>query len=110
MERIGRWGVIYEDPKTEKLNWAIVRVEDTLTLSAEAHRLVARGAVSRALGWVHLMAPADQMEMPKDKKPTKVFVSSLDAAPPVGLRSVFVNNVEKGRFRLTPSRRRGVTA
>ena len=109
MERIDRWGVIYDDPKTHKLGWAIVRVEDVFTLSEEAHRLVARGAVSRTLGWVHLMAPADQMEMPKDKKPTKVFVSSLDAAPPVGLRSVFVNNVEKGRFRLTPSRR-GVTA
>jgi hypothetical protein len=109
MRKADCWGVIYEDPKTHKLGWAIVEVEDVFTLSEEAHRLVARGAVSRTLGWVHLMAPAEEMDMPEGTKPTKVFVGSLDAAPPAGLRSVFVNNVEKVRFRLTPSRR-GVTA
>ena len=108
MDRENCWGLICEDPKSGELDFAIVKVADASTLTVEAHRRVALGAATRVCGTVLCIAPASQM--PMHREPVRVFVTTPD--DPGGLREVYIGDEEEptAMFRLTPSRRREVTA
>ncbi len=106
MEKNNRWALICEDPKSEKLGYAIVKVADASTLTVEANRRVAREAATRVCGWVRCMAPAG--ELPMHREPVRVLVTEPDK--PGGLRKVFIGGEEMCQFRLTPSRRQAERA
>ena len=108
MDMENGWGLICEDPKSNKLNAAIVTVDDARTLPFEVYRRVAFKAATLVCGWVRLMAPADKM--PMHREPVEVFVTP--PTEPGGLREVYIGNESEptAMFRLTPSRGQEVTA
>ena len=110
MDMENGWGLICEDPKSNKLNAAIVTVDDARTLPFEVYRRVAFKAATLVCGWVRLMGPADKLPMPPEGMET-VFVTA--PSEPGGLREVYIGpgaEEPTAMFRLTPSRGQEVTA
>lgn len=98
--------IIFDDPRSGTLGYAIVEVADRARLDGETVRRLADGAVTRTLGWVRLSAPSS--DLTPHREPVEVFVGAPGRE---GLREVYIGDDESpaATFRLTPSRR-GVTA